>query len=225
MSRKEDVHLFNRLLRQVAEGYERSDVKVRQEELRRPGSAAGHWYFDLLGLPIVRRADVLLGLNWMVNVKGHKPPSTYPGNAQYESIRSWPFPGRHLPEIEHYFAGIRRLNYFNVCPFRAPSIADLTDLDWQIGIECFFRELLDHIRPPRILLMGTGAVEHLERLDLGQFEWVSIGSDMCAIGFIRGASTNYRCVAMSRRRSLGSDVKREMWQTLLPRLEDKPGRG
>lgn len=220
MSRKEDVLLFNRLLRQVAEGYGRSDVKVRQEALRRPESVAGHWYYDLVALPIVRRADVLLGLNWMVDrTRRHEPQSTYPGNAQYQLIRTWPFPGRHLPEIEHYYASIRRLNYFNVCPFRAPSTSDLTDLDWRIGIECFFTELLDYVRPPRVLLLGTGAVPHLERLSLGQFEWVPFGSDMCAIGSIRGASKSHPCVAISRRRNLASDVKREMWQTLLPRLD------
>ncbi len=68
-----------------------------------------------------------------------------------------------IESLETVSLDLRQVNYFNVCPFRAPAITELAGTDWALAIDRFFLPMLDFLEPPCTLLVGLQAVEELER--------------------------------------------------------------
>ena len=155
--------LFLRLLPMVRAAFDESDVRKLQEH-RGEG-----WHYDLCNLPLLSGKPLLLGLNPGRDPRAiHQPQTGYPSDARYADVLGWQFVSRSRPWLERYLGPVRELNYFNVCPFRSPKATDLSDRDWQLGIECFFAEALRFVSPPRTVILGTSGVAHLQRLGIAQ---------------------------------------------------------
>jgi len=188
MSRQDtgDAALFFSLRDAVAVAFGRSSVRRRQE-------AKGQtWAWSVCALPLRRGRDLLLGLNWGYRL-GHQPQDEPPDEMALAKILKERFGRTAHSLLARYGRDLALMNYFNVCPFRSPRISDLTEDDWYLAIHEFFVPALDAIAPPRTLILGTTAVNRLERLGprvgrplIADFAWHVIREGGPAVGWGRG---------------------------------------
>lgn len=152
---------FERMRQAVSQAFEESSVRRKQERQKE------RWAWHVCALPFRRDSDLLLGLNWgQKRGRSYTPQTEPPGDESATKISGWDFIKRSLVLLKTYGFNLAEMNYFNMCPFRAPSIDDLEEADWQLSIDRFFLDAIGYVRPPRTLILGTTAVKQLERRNL-----------------------------------------------------------
>ncbi len=150
--------LFDRLQPAVADAFERSDVSALQ---RRLGKA---WYYDLTMLPFSRGKRLVLALNPGVDENAqHVPQIAYPGTQQFGVVAGWRFVQRAAPRLQRFYSPLRDCNYFNLCPFRSKRAGQLTAMDWDLGVQAFFKDAMEAVQPPDVLMIGTSGLTEAAR--------------------------------------------------------------
>ena len=113
MSRQDadDVALFCLLRDAVAAAFDRSPVRRRQE-------AEGEvWAWSVCALPLRPGRELLLGLNWGSDGRGHQPQHDLLTMRRLR-IRKERFGRAAHVLLARYGRDLAQMNYFNVCPFR-----------------------------------------------------------------------------------------------------------
>jgi len=160
----------------VAAAFDRSPVRRLQE------TKGNEWSWSICALPLRRGHDLLLGLNWGRDPKGHRAQYEPPADAAIVAIRKDPTErfARVADALLRHYGGcdLSEMNYFNVCPFRSRKIDELELGDRRVAIEHFFLPAIDAIAPPRTLILGKSAVDWLLALGrvvgrplLSDYEW------------------------------------------------------
>lgn len=210
--------LFARTLPKVAAAFRSSDVKRLQERLGQD------WYYELCFLPLVPQQPLLLGLNPGRDPAGHTPQTQYPTDARYAEVMNWRFVNRSLKWITRHLGSVRDLNYFNVCPFRSQSLADLTDRDWRLGIESFFLDVIDFVAPSKVAVLGTSGVHRLEAMNLTKSRDIGIVSKEgrrinARVGVVLGREGSYPFFAVPSPNNALSDADRDaIWRLASSRV-------
>ncbi|MBA4179505.1 MAG: hypothetical protein C0506_02855 [Anaerolinea sp.] len=202
---------FARIRREVSIAFEQSDIRKRQTDL------GESWNYSICGLPLRPRKPLLLGLKWGADSAiRHAPQDTMPTSSAYSSVVRYPFIDRSLPYLARYFGSLEQSNYLNVLPFRAPDLSYLTPRDWDLGIGAFFAPVMEYLRPPLTLILGTTAVNQMAPHVRLEYSTVSVTSNAknvnAHVGVIVGSGARHPFIALPHPNNrLTGDARSRIW--------------
>ena len=76
------------------------------------------WAWSVWALPLRPGRELLLGLNWGTDGRGHQPHHDPPDDTDIAHIRKERFGRAAHVLLARYGRDLAQMNYFNVCPFR-----------------------------------------------------------------------------------------------------------
>ena len=205
------ARFFERIRGQVAAAFAKSDVYVRQREIGK------QWNYSICGLPLVPGNPLLLGLNWGANPSvAHAAQITMPGDEAYAEVANYRFVARSAALLRRHVGDIQSLNYLNVLPFRSPDIQALTRRDWELGINAFFFETVDYLRPPVTVVLGTSAVSELAAHMNLRCDTIAVSDGgrqaRAYVGTMATKRDSYKFVALPHpNNALTSGARAELW--------------
>lgn len=144
-----ESEFFDHLNRRCAEAYAKAPIRARG------------WSYSICRTPIARGSGAVIGLNWggggPRDSHRYEPQTRMPGPEDFRRELNGAYLRSLMPDLREHLAiddSSFAVNSLNLCPFRSPSIGDLSDEDWRLGIPIFL-EFVHDVKPPWIVITTT----------------------------------------------------------------------